>query len=144
MPMLEWNESLSLNFEEIDDQHKELITMINILYDMMTLNNNSAHEVQNIISDLHTYIIEHFGSETRIMKKYNYPETQAHINEHKEFIAKVNEVENLCNSDAANTSMEILNYLSTWLVQHINDTDKRLGAFINSNMAEKTTQGNNN
>ncbi|SMF09315.1 bacteriohemerythrin [Desulfovibrio gilichinskyi] len=135
MPMLEWNESLSINFTEIDDQHKELITMINVLYDMMISNNNSDQDVLNIISDLHTYILEHFGAEVRIMKKYDYPETPAHINEHKEFIAKVNEVENLCNNGAANTSMEILNYLSTWLVQHINDTDKRLGMFIHSQSA---------
>ncbi len=132
MPMLEWNDSLSVNVSKIDDQHKNLVTMINKLYDMMASNENSDRSILDIISDLHHYAIEHFGTEEEFMEKYNYPEAPSHINEHKKFSAKVAEVENLCNNGCTNISMDILNYLSTWLVQHINETDKRMGAFINS------------
>ncbi|WP_291326957.1 bacteriohemerythrin [Desulfovibrio sp. UCD-KL4C] len=132
MPMLEWNDSLSINFSEIDEQHKNLITMINNLYDIMTLNNDSNQSVHDIISDLHNYTIEHFGTEEKFMEKYNFPEAPAHISEHKEFISKISEVENLCSDASDNISMDILNYLSTWIVQHINDTDKKMGEFINN------------
>ena len=33
MPIMKWNNELSVNIKEIDDQHKRLIDLINILHD---------------------------------------------------------------------------------------------------------------
>lgn len=129
MPMLEWNDSLSISVAEVDTQHKGLVDMVNTLYDSMK-GEAAAAMLLGIVDEMRRYTEVHFGTEEKLMDQYAYPDTPAHKAEHRDFISKVAQVENDCKIGKSTLSMDVLNFLSNWLVTHINGTDKRLGMFL--------------
>ncbi len=129
MSMLEWNDSLSVKVPDIDEQHKSLVNMVNTLYDAMK-DKADGTILLGIVNDMRQYTEVHFSTEERYMERYADPEFVRHKAEHVDFIAKVNQVESDCKSGKCSLSMDILNFLSSWLVTHINGTDKKMGAFL--------------
>lgn len=130
MSMLEWSNSLSVGIDEIDDQHMGLVDMVNKVHDMLVAGETSHSHVLELVEDMRKYSVEHFGTEEKYMEVYEYPDAPAHKQEHAEFIEKITEVEKGCIDQTCTMSMDILNYLSAWLVNHINNTDKKMGKYL--------------
>lgn len=129
MPMLEWNDGLSIHVAEIDAQHQELVDMVNTLHDSMV---DGADEriLFDIVERMLRYTNVHFGTEETYMAQYAYPETAAHKAEHADFMTKAAQVAADQRAAKQGLSMEVLNFLGDWLVTHINGSDKRLGEFL--------------
>lgn len=130
MAMLEWNDRLSVNIREIDAQHHELVDMVNRLHDAMK-SGKAESILTQIVSEMKKYAAEHFATEERLFKAHNYPDAEAHRAEHTAFVAKVVQVEKDLQSGKCAMSMDILNFLSNWLVNHIKGTDKKYSPFLN-------------
>lgn len=130
MAMLEWSDGLAINVGEIDGQHRHLVDMVNMLFDNMKA--GCANDVlEAVIADMVGYAREHFGTEERFMELYAYPEAPAHIAEHRQFAETFSRMDADRKAGACALSMDILNYLSSWLVTHITDTDKKFGTYLN-------------
>lgn len=134
MPMLEWNNGLSVQVKEIDEQHKKLVGMINTLFDSMKSETDDT-VLLSIVDEMVKYAVEHFNTEERYMEKMGYPEFERHKSEHQDFVEKATQVENDLKYGKTVLSMDILNFLSSWLVTHINGTDKKMGVFLSENGA---------
>lgn len=130
MSMLAWNDRLSVNIKEIDDQHKKLVDMVNQLHAALKEGKGDAAALK-LVDEMKKYAASHFALEEKHMKGHNYPEYLAHKAEHDKFVGKVLEVEKDCKSGKCAISMEILNFLSSWLVTHIKGTDKKYGPYLN-------------
>ena len=129
MGMLEWSDALSVGVGEIDVQHQGLVEMVNRLYDSMK-SDSAAVVLLATVEEMRAYAVVHFDTEERLMAGHAYPELGGHMAEHRDFTAKVSQVQSDCGSGKCALSMDILNFLSNWLVTHIHDTDKKLGAFL--------------
>jgi len=128
MPFLEWDATLSVNIDEIDQQHKNLIEMINLLHDSIN-NNDRTKIVSEILIKLKDYFNVHFGTEEKYMDMYNYPGSFDHKSEHKTFIKQILDLESAC--DGSYTPyIPVLDFLKDWLSRHIKLTDIQLGMFI--------------
>jgi hemerythrin len=130
MPMLAWNDRLSVNIKEIDAQHKKLVDMINHLHDSMKASKADA-VLMGIVDEMKKYAASHFALEEKHMKAHAYPEFAKHKGEHDKFVAKVVQVEQDLKSGKCAMSMDILNFLSSWLLEHIKGTDKKYGPYLN-------------
>lgn len=130
MVMLTWNDRLSVNIKEIDDQHKKLVDMVNNLHDSMKSGKGDT-VLMKIVDEMKKYAASHFALEEKYMKTHAYPDFTKHKGEHDKFVAKVLQVEKDCKSGKCAMSMEILNFLSNWLVDHIKGTDKKYGPYLN-------------
>lgn len=135
MPMLQWSDDLSIHIDEVDNQHKSLVDMVNVLYDSMR-SEAVAAVLFDIVEKMRDYAQEHFGTEERYMARYAYPDMASHQQEHADFIDKVRQVEMDCKSGKASLSMDILNFLSHWLVTHIHQTDKKMGVYLVKAMSQ--------
>lgn len=129
MPMLSWNEGLSCNIKIVDDQHMKLVDMVNHLHDSMKEEADDK-VLFEIIDEMNQYTKEHFKTEEELMDQYGDPNAELHKSEHSSFIEKVKEVQENLKSGKVVLSMDILNFLSDWLVTHINDTDKKMGEYL--------------
>ncbi|MBG0777083.1 MAG: hemerythrin family protein [Desulfovibrionaceae bacterium] len=129
--MMEWNDRLSVNIRDIDSQHKQLVAMLNRLHDAMKAGSTGA-VIAQIVSEMKRYSVSHFTTEEGYMKKHGYPDYTAHKAEHEKFVAKVAQVERDLQAGAGAMSMDILNFLSNWMITHIRGTDKKYTPFLNA------------
>ena len=130
---MEWSENLSVGVEEIDEQHKELIHRVNEFY-MAIKQNKSKEEALRILKYLSSYVVVNFADDERLQVKYNYPGYLEHKKIHTEFIKSVKELTASVEQEGVNsmTFMSIGATLSNWLVTHISQQDKKIGAHLDS------------
>jgi len=70
---------------EIEQQHQELVNILNKLHDAVK-NNESRHDIYRIIDEVISYTNFHFTFEESLMDQYGYPEIKAHKDKHKQLI----------------------------------------------------------
>lgn len=131
MCFIEWNDNLKTNLEEVDKQHQNLVNMLNQLYEAMK-QGKGQQVLDKILDELVKYADYHFKTEETYMQKYNYPELSLHKNQHLNFVEKVKEFLDKKSKGQAALSIEVMNFLKNWLVNHIMGTDKKMGQFISS------------
>lgn len=129
MSFMTWNDSMSVGISEIDNQHKQLIAIINNLAEAMRAR-RSNEELGKILAELSRYTLNHFSLEERYFRQFGYPDAAAHIAQHKDFISKVSTFSADFASGKLAISIEVMNFLSDWLVKHIKGTDKQYGPFL--------------
>jgi hemerythrin len=126
MPIIKWNESLSVQVIEIDNQHKKLVSLINELNEAM-LQAKSKQVLGAILNGLIDYTATHFATEEKYFNQFLYPYTSSHLKEHRDFVQKVSEFKEQYAQGKIGLSIDILIFLSDWLNNHIKGSDKKYG-----------------
>lgn len=133
MPLMNWNDKLSVGVTVIDNDHKKLVGMVNELYDGVQ-SGHGKDSVGKILDGLVAYTKVHFDREEQFFSQTSYPAAPAHKQEHADLTKQVLAVQQQYKSGATNTlSLEVLNFLKNWLVTHIQGSDKRYGPHLNAN-----------
>jgi hemerythrin len=132
MALITWSDKYSLQIDEIDDQHKKLVSMINELHDAM-MHAKSKEVSLDIINKMADYTKYHFSVEEKYMKKFDYPDYNVHKLLHDQFIQKVTVFKREYESGKNGLNFEILNFLKDWLVSHIQGSDKKYVPFFKEN-----------
>ena len=131
MVLIEWNDSFSVQIEEIDDQHQMLVSMINDLHEAM-IRRQGDQILADIIEGLIEYTVTHFKTEEKYFHQYGYADTREHLKEHAAFVQAVSEFKQGLDAGKLFLSIEVLNYLSNWLQNHIKKTDMQYVPFFKS------------
>jgi len=132
MPIMKWNDDLSVNISEIDGQHKKLIDLINTLHDAM-LARKGKEVLGSILDELAAYTVYHFSTEENYMKQFEYQGYQIHKNEHEAFVKKVDTVSKEFQEGKLGISMDLMGFLRDWVNNHIKRTDKKYSGFFHQN-----------
>lgn len=128
--MIRWNNNFSVGHQGIDEQHKKLIDIIEEIAFIIGKKDVGLTNLLDVLNELDDYVREHFGYEEGLMKKYSYPDAEAHIRQHDELRNKLEEL-NIFDIDKPEQFFnDLLVYLVDWLSHHIMNTDKKLGAYI--------------
>ncbi|QJB57102.1 bacteriohemerythrin [Pseudodesulfovibrio sp. zrk46] len=127
--LVSWTNKLAMGIDSIDNQHKTLVKLINELNRAMR-NKESASVIQRIVAGLKDYVVTHFAYEEKLFALHRYPETEEHKAIHTQFVEKVGDFELALQSGKAVVSIEVMNFLKDWLVEHIMGTDKQYVAFF--------------
>jgi hemerythrin len=130
MALITWNDSFSVQVAEIDRQHQKLVAMINDL-DAAMRQGKGKDTLAQIIAGLAAYAGIHFRTEERYFEQFGYAESDSHKQEHANFSRTVADFKSRFDQGAIGLSIEVMNFLSTWLQQHIKTVDKHYGSFFN-------------
>ncbi len=128
---IEWKDEYSVGITHIDQDHKKLISLLNqftIAYDHAMSEDFEKEALEELIS----YTKYHFEREEKLMRDNDYPDFDAHKAKHQEMIEQVNKFVELYNKKGHNALKEISDYLTVWLINHINGTDKEYSKYLNS------------
>lgn len=131
MAFFVWNDRYSVGVTELDSQHKQLIKILNELFEAMT-SGKTKEVLGKVLNELITYTKTHFSSEERYLQSYGYPSLTEHKKEHEAFVAKVSAFQKDFSAGKLSLSVEMSSFLKNWLVQHISGVDKKYGSFLNS------------
>jgi len=129
MEIIRWIDNYSVNILEIDNQHKRLVTLLNNLYAAMSVG-EGKNILSGIIDELSEYTSTHFRTEEVKMRMLDYPEFVQHKKEHEMFIQKVGAFRADFNKGNAKVTIEVVNFLRDWLLNHIQEVDARLGKYL--------------
>jgi hemerythrin len=130
MSLIRWDDSFSVDVVEIDKQHQKLVGMINDLHDGMR-QGKSKEIMGKIIGGLVGYAGTHFRTEEKYFDQFGYPDSGSHKKEHSNFTQKVADFKGGFDAGKFGLSMEVMNFLSNWLQNHIKGLDKKYGPFFN-------------
>jgi len=130
MAFIEWNESYSVGVNEIDMQHQKLVGMINELHDAM-LQGQGKTILGNIISGLIDYAQIHFATEEKYFDLFGYPDSVSHKKEHSDFTQKIAGFKTGFDSGKLGMSINVMDFLSSWLRNHIKVVDKKYSPLLN-------------
>ncbi len=130
--MTKWDNKYSVGISIIDEEHKELIDIINKVVAIKE-NNCNPEEVREVLYEMIKYALKHFATEETYMKKFNFPEFQLHRNEHLDFTDQTFANLNKVIMGDYQVAKEILEYLKQWLVNHIHGTDRKYIDCFNKN-----------
>lgn len=124
-----WNESFSVGVQELDNQHKKLIKILNKLIKMANAEVFSE-TVSDTLTEMTKYAAIHFETEEKLMKKFNYPDFDAHKEQHKAFQKKTVGFCMYAMAYKSSVPTDILTFLMTWLVNHILVSDMKYKDFF--------------
>lgn len=127
--MIEWNDRYSVQIAEIDEQHKQLFEMIGNLSTAMK-KGQSKEVLSEILDGLVKYAGQHFATEEKLFAEHNFPQQAEHKAKHDEFVGKIQEYNNLYSNGSNIVSVQLIGFLSDWLMKHIMKEDQEYAKFI--------------
>jgi len=119
---MEWTPEMSVGLDELDDDHKTLVRVIN------QLANNAgqagqAGALRQCIFALMRYAEFHFAREEHVLKTCGFQELPEHKVEHEDFTAQIQALAQRFEDDpeaaAPEINEQLLDYLKNWLTHHI-------------------------
>ncbi len=124
-----WGEILSVGIDEIDEDHRKLVGIFNILNHAVQ-EGESPEYLAAALEELINCTVWHFSHEERLMLKHRYPAMAEHKAEHRDLIQSAQELQQeLLRADKAVADEHIM-FLERWLTEHILTADGRLGAYL--------------
>lgn len=128
---IKWSEEFSVNVIEMDEQHKQLFTMINQYFQAVEAGKGKPALVE-LLEQLKDYTHYHFKEEEKYFDLYNYEDKELHIFTHAKLISRVLEYINKVKRGRQIPDREIGEFLQDWLIKHIKGTDKQYTDCFNS------------
>jgi hemerythrin len=127
---LKWSELWNIGVPEVDAQHRQLVEQIAALAEATKLGRPDG--LQQTIDFLGKYVVDHFGTEERLMREHDYHRYPQHKAEHDALVADWGGIRGQYLSEGATAQLFIaLNLrLANWLTNHVFSTDKDLGRFL--------------
>lgn len=127
-----WTDEMSVRSKEIDQQHKQLVAILNELYQAF-MNKEHTEKIGSIIGRLSDYTKYHFNTEEKYFNAFFYDDRENHFKEHQDFKDKVNEFTQKYHANSGALTYDIMNFLRSWLLNHIMKTDKKyMECFFNN------------
>lgn len=130
MHLIKWSSELELGLEHIDNQHKQLVNLINELN--IAIEYGQPNSVMlPIVTRLQNYADTHFKAEADIFTSCDYPDRATHEADHAAFVDSIKYIRRQCELIDAPMSTKIRDFLMGWLSNHIKSKDLEYKRFMN-------------
>jgi len=126
-----WNPDFNTGIALIDQQHQELIYLVNKVAHLFA-ESSKPHIIEQVLNELSDYAVYHFQSEENIWTRF-LPETEEtlkHQQIHQDFIDYIISIREEKNLFDEKVIREFLSFLVHWLSFHILDTDRNMAHMV--------------
>ena len=127
--IIEWSNQLVINHQIIDEQHQEMIAMINRLHDCIVDPGHRA-KFADQLEQLCNYTMDHFATEEALMQQLSYPHLARHREQHIQLSRQALELNQRFGGGEQPLTTEITQSLREWLLNHNQGEDRELGLFL--------------
>lgn len=119
----------------VDAQHRAMFRTIEDLLDA-NFHGHGPDQLDKTLKFLGSYIEYHFQCEATIMTARDYPDLADHLQHHAAFRLTFAEMQARVEREktdpvrAAQLCEDLGEWLAAWLIEHIGESDRRLGEFV--------------
>ena len=139
MPFIEWKDSYRIGIEQIDEDHRHLVNLINELH--AGISRHVSHvRLPGIIDELEAlidvldalidYATGHFALEEDCMREHEYPGYEEMKQAHGEFLRMAERLRRRFDEGRGISARQILDSLKEWLETHVLGLDQQFGEFM--------------
>lgn len=139
MEYIHWTTHMDIGIESIDRQHYQLLECLNKLYDSVQ-HGHGEDALKGIVAELEVFAETHFKHEESLMAKSNYPDINDHVYRHNEFREELHEIKYKGTSLSTMLTVELLEFLKTWVKEHMMREDAKFARYIHHNAPELATE----
>jgi hemerythrin len=127
----QWDSSLETGYDQVDNQHKQLIVALNSLIEA-SQSGQGDKAVMQTVDFLTGYTIKHFADEEKLQQKYDYPDFLNHKRIHDEFKVTVKDMTDRLIKEGPTSELvaEVSAAVGAWLLNHIKGDDFRMAAYV--------------
>jgi hemerythrin len=131
MKKMQWQDSLSVGIDIIDNQHKQWIQHFNNAAEAVSANQNPT-QISKTLGFLIDYTEAHFSTEEKYMTENNYAGLQEHRGKHDELRSTLSNLVKDFEEEGVTPRLAeaIDSFLGNWLLQHIKEIDTKFGSFV--------------
>lgn len=127
MTFIKWEKKFDLGIDNFDNQHKEIIELVNQLYEKKEGNKS---EILKLFKSLLSKMDEHFKDEETLMKEKKIVQFISHKLEHARALQKYSDYYNKLSKKNIKLDTEILESLKNWFEVHLEKKDKKLIEYV--------------
>ncbi|MCU7940281.1 MAG: bacteriohemerythrin, partial [gamma proteobacterium symbiont of Bathyaustriella thionipta] len=128
MKSFQWDKHFITGLSEVDQQHKQLVDIINKFSDHLSKNELVYDDIESIFAELADYTQYHFDEEEEMMSSMGIDQRHLgnHIEGHQNFLQEVKSLHNHMSPENADSAKYLLEFLIHWLAYHILGTDQNM------------------
>ncbi len=136
MAFLTWDrESLSVGVNDMDDEHRKLIDLMNILAESVQ-RKEPFIALRGRVAQLVAYTRKHFADEEAYMAKIAFPGLAVHKRIHERLLEQLGELSAKAEKAQAYGD-DLLVFLKTWLTAHIRGVDRQYSGMTQGILAAR-------
>jgi hemerythrin-like metal-binding protein len=129
MEKINWSTEYSVGIGRIDEQHKQIVLMLNRLIGAKEATTGSE-VVSDLIDQMTKYAQEHFKFEEDLMAEFGFPLLDQHKQSHVKYRKKIVDLCTSVSLDIPVVPQVMLNYLVQWWQKHILHEDMGYKSFF--------------
>ena len=127
-----WNSAWETGVPGIDEQHRELFRRMEKLSESIAqlAEHDVLPEVIETALYLRKYVEVHFRAEEALMLETGYPLHAEHVVIHEGMRRQLGALVDAFLKDHKSLTFNLMDFLVTWLLDHINTHDRQFGDFM--------------
>jgi hemerythrin len=131
MPVIEWVEALSVHVDEIDEEHRGIIEIINDLHDaLLSSRTSELNDARTRALDtMEEKVSSHFATEEAFMARIGYPDLKSHREKHHAFLELLRQHRKNLQDGVILLNSELMKTLANWFVDHELGEDQKCSSF---------------
>jgi hemerythrin-like metal-binding protein/putative nucleotidyltransferase with HDIG domain len=130
MEPIQWSEKFSVGVIELDQQHQQLIKLLNRMISAHGTISTHSETISDILTEMTRYAQTHFKTEEMLMEAYSYPGLEEQKMQHRDFRKKTVDFCTATTQGFEQIPEALLEYLVDWLVHHILEVDMAYRSFF--------------
>ncbi len=130
MDPVQWSEKFSVGVREFDEQHQQLIKLLNCMISAQAGGSVHTETISDILKTMTGYAQAHFTAEERLMEAYAFPGLEEQKAQHRDFRQKTVSFSSATSAGVDHRPEAMLDYLANWLVHHILEVDMAYRSFF--------------
>lgn len=124
--LMQWNQSCTLGIPVIDEQHRELYTMLNDL--SLAMENRQGKTVAaRVMNRLFPFLREHFAEEEKSLRRIHSPAYRQCHSRHVQQLAIIESFLKGRSAKDPSTVIDLLYFLDSLLAGHVHSERRALG-----------------
>jgi len=130
MENINWSARYSVGVAKLDEQHKQIIGMLNRLVTSPESRDANSETISEILTTMTRYSLEHFKTEEGLLKEHGYPDLEKHRQEHIAYRKKAIDFSTATSLGVESVPQILVTYLFEWWTNHILEEDMKYKSFF--------------